>query len=253
MFKSKFLTLATVFITLLSGANAYSEDKKESLPKAAEQSQTENTANRSQNNNSGQIPVFPSLVPEGTNIGMGDVIILSRQFNKWMLHCDLWLAGDKRLCAVEQNITSGDDTITWRIMTGSDGRTWGVVHIFANFDKTEGIRMGFSGVEKTLRNPNEIVCTSKDNCTAYFPFEGFIQIAVMKSPTIWFSYYKSGKSLVSNGKDMDEGKQVVTLSSDMSGLMEALNAAATNPYAPVNTNTPTKGDKNDKNDGKKTR
>lgn len=160
-------------------------------------------------------PQFAKLYSEQEKIPEGDLIKLQRQIGNWDLECLISASKRRRICRTEQYIRQDDNWIKWSIGVATDGKTYVLVNAPSSIDTKDGIRITFSGLEKTLK---DITCDA-GSCTTSFPLEGFVQSAIMSSETITFSYRKE--------------KNIVTLSNNMAGLLYAIDAAGNNPLADI--------------------
>lgn len=160
-------------------------------------------------------PQFAKLYSEQEKIPEGDLIKLQRQIGNWDLECSISASKRRRICQTEQYIRQDNNWIKWSIGVATDGKTYVLVNAPENIDTKDGIRITFSGLEKTLK---DITCDTS-GCTTSFPLEGFVQSAIMSSETISFSYRRENN--------------IVTLSNNMAGLLYAIDAAGNNPLAGI--------------------
>lgn len=158
---------------------------------------------------------FAKLYGDEEKIPDGDLIELQRKIGNWNLKCSISASKKRRICQTEQYLEKDRDWIRWSIGVAINGKTYVLVNAPSDIETNEGIRIGFSGLEKNLKN---ITCNN-DACTTSFQLEGFIQSAIMSSETITFTYKRDNN--------------VVTLSNKMAGLLYAIDAAGSNPLAGI--------------------
>ncbi|MBA8904136.1 invasion associated locus B family protein [Phyllobacterium sp. P30BS-XVII] len=160
-----------------------------------------------------------SLLEPGETPEWGDLIKVDRPFGSWSLKCDMRPSLNKRLCSTEQVVGDGQtQLVAWRIAMSADYKPIVVFALPPVLNIETGLRIGFSGLEKTIRG-SEWSCGS-NSCIASFPFEGFVQAAISGAKELSFSYtYREG-----------ETNKLVDAKSSMAGFQEALNAAAKDPF-----------------------
>ena len=149
----------------------------------------------------------------------GDLINFTRGFGNWLLRCEWVLSANKRVCAVEQTTMNEESGLSWKIAPSQDNKPLLLISAPANFDKTKGMRLAFSGLEKTLPE-SEWICSPKF-CLTSFNFEGFVQAAIAKSPEVKFLY---------SVKTSDGQTKEVELTGPIDGMGRALEAAAVDPF-----------------------
>lgn len=125
-----------------------------------------------------------NVVSIGESVSNGDLIQVNRKFDTWNLRCDVRLSTNKHACFVEQSASFENTGIQLRIGNNVEGRTVAITKLPANFDAEKGLRLKFSGLEKTLGKEN-FACTS-DHCIGGFLLEGFVQEAILGSRYIGF-------------------------------------------------------------------
>lgn len=162
-------------------------------------------------------PQLVTLYGENEKIPDGDLITLNRRIGNWYLECSVSASKHRRVCYTEQYIYKGDDWIRWSLNVTKDAKTFVSVNAPTDIVVEDGIKMSFSGLEKTLDN---ITCNG-GACSATFPLEGLVQSAIMSSKTISFTYKK-------------KNNVTTTLQNDMTGLLYAIDVAGNNPLASIN-------------------
>lgn len=125
-----------------------------------------------------------SVVTSGESIDNGDLILVNRKFDAWNLRCDVRLSTNKHACFVEQTAFFDNVGVQLRIGNNTEGRTVAITKLPANFDAEKGLRLKFSGLEKTLGKEN-FACTT-EHCIGGFLLEGFVQEAILGSRYIGF-------------------------------------------------------------------
>lgn len=158
---------------------------------------------------------FASVIEAGSLVEDGDLIKLQRSYSNWTLRCDIRLSKNRRVCFIEQRGDTHGTPLVWRIGMNTANRPVAVIALPADFNAAKGLRMKFSGLEKTLGKEN-FVC-SPQSCIGGFLFEGFVQEAITKSADIGFVIPRLKGEPVS-----------MTLS--MTGFTEALDAGARDPF-----------------------
>lgn len=172
-------------LTLILGSFLFS-----SVAFADEKASTEENkpvANTAQSNGKDRAFSFLELsnvVGLGESVTNGDLIQVNRKFDTWNLRCDVRLSTNKHACFVEQSASFENTGIQLRIGNNIEGRTVAITKLPANFDADKGLRLKFSGLEKTLGKEN-FACTS-DHCIGGFLLEGFVQEAILGSRYIGF-------------------------------------------------------------------
>ncbi|MCR5943949.1 hypothetical protein FG152_24565 [Ochrobactrum sp. XJ1] len=149
----------------------------------------------------------------------GDLVSISRPFGNWVLRCEWLLSANKRVCSVEQQTVDGNAGLVWKIAPSEDNKPLLLISAPTNLDLKQGMRLSFSGLEKTLPEKNWF-CTNS-MCLTSFNYEGFLQAAITNSPEVKFSFAL---------KTADGASEPVELSGPMDGLSRALNAAAVDPF-----------------------
>nr|WP_181377343.1 invasion associated locus B family protein [Ochrobactrum sp. LM19] len=215
--------VTAVLITALTVTGALAEDAASeptpaTLPEASPDSQPSSLAERM----GAGTPASPlaylrlhSVTEPGELVGPGDQIAINRAFLNWSLRCEIRPSKDVRSCFTEQKLNSGTDGLVWRIGQNTDLKPVVQFSLPADFQSSAGLRMKFSGLEKTI-DPSHFVCSQRA-CVGGFLFEGFVQAAIMESERIGFSFDRK------NGG-------TVTLEGSMQGLKLALDAARRDPY-----------------------
>lgn len=184
---------------------------------ANEPSPTEETAPIAAATTQTALPRLMTLVtPE---LQEGDLINFTRGFGNWLLRCEWVLSANKRVCAVEQTTMNQESGLSWKIAPSQDNKPLLLISAPANFDKTKGMRLAFSGLEKTLPE-SEWICSPKF-CLTSFNFEGFVQAAIAKSPEVKFLY---------SVKTSDGQTKEIELTGPIDGMGRALEAAAVDPF-----------------------
>lgn len=160
-----------------------------------------------------------SLLTPGETLEWGDLVLVQRPFGSWSLKCEMRPSLNKRLCATEQLVNDGKQArVAWRIAMSDEYKPVIVFSLPALLDVQTGLRIGFSGLEKTISG-SEWTCGAS-GCLASFPFEGFVQAAITNSSNINFSYRVK----------QDTGFEDVKVTSSMGGFSQALDAAAKDPF-----------------------
>lgn len=152
-----------------------------------------------------------SVVAPGESVGNGDLVLVNRKFDAWNLRCDVRLSTNKHACFVEQTAFYDDVGVQLRIGNNKDGRTVAIAKLPASFDIEKGLRLKFSGLEKTLEREN-FVCVA-DHCLGGFYLEGFVQEAILGSRYVGFIIPVKGET------------QDYEIALAMSGFDEAISAA----------------------------
>jgi hypothetical protein len=164
-----------------------------------------------------KIPKLATLA-EG-DLADGDLVMISRGFGNWALRCEWLLSASKRVCGIEQRTFDEKSDVSWRVAQTVDDKPVLLITVPKHFDVSKGMRLSFSGLEKTLP-ASQWQCNGK-LCVTSFEFEGFIQAAITNSSEVGFSYSIRGD----DGKTND-----ITLVGPMDGFKRALNAASVDPF-----------------------
>lgn len=168
------------------------------------------------------MPEMKSLLDDGNTVEKGDYILLTRPVGAWVLKCDLDLAHDKRVCWIQQSLKIGEKDLTITFQNTKTGAAFFTVETNAKIDSVNGLHMGFSGLEKVLRNGADLSC-EENKCIGGFEFSGIIGAAIMTASELKFFYV-----------DEETGQQTMkTGQITMAGVKQAMELAASNPYAPI--------------------
>lgn len=149
----------------------------------------------------------------------GDLVSMSRAFGSWILRCEWLLSANKRVCAVEQQIVDTNAGLVWKIAPAEDGKPLLLISAPVSLDIGKGMRLAFSGLEKTL-GEQDWICTGS-MCLASFSYEGFLQAAITNSPDVKFSF---------TVKSSDGSAEAIEFVGPMDGISRALHAAASDPF-----------------------
>lgn len=160
-----------------------------------------------------------SLVDPGETLDWGDFIRVERRFGPWTLLCDWRPSKNKRICSAEQAVSAGSSGFIWRIAIDHANKPIVLFVLPANLDRQSGLRLGFSGLEKTITGSGW-TCNAQ-SCMAAFPFSDFVQAAILNSNEMQFSY-----RLLSKDTTPVEVKALAS----MDGFTTALEAAAKDPF-----------------------
>lgn len=159
-------------------------------------------------------PRLASLDRPGQVTPWGDRMNVERPFGPWSLRCDLSVSQNKRLCALEQTITTTGGGILWRLALTADDEQVLVFSAPADLDWSAGLSIDagmFSGAIKG----DQWSC--RQVCIAIVRFDGLMQRMLLESRTIGMRYRTS------KGRD-------INLEASMDGFESALEAAAHDPF-----------------------
>lgn len=162
-----------------------------------------------------------SVIEPGEKIEWGDLVRIERPFGTWNLKCDFRPSMNRRNCTAQQITTAAGNALVWRIAMSIEKKPVVLFYLPPTLDVQSGLRLGFSGLEKTIIG-SEWTC-GPDNCTAAFAFSGFVQSAILNTADMKFRF--SVKSSANDGALQD-----ISMSAPMAGLTAALDAAATDPF-----------------------
>ena len=165
------------------------------------------------------LPKLASLTEPGEEIATGDMITMSRAFDGWSLRCDYRLSQNKRLCSIDQALSNGQSSLVWRIANSVDDRALLILSADPRMVTGKGMRMAFSGLEKTI-GKDEWLC-GPAACLTGFMFEGFLQAAIANAADVRFTF---------TAKSPDDKEMPVELLGSMNGFALALKAGATDPF-----------------------
>ncbi|MBX8803229.1 hypothetical protein HBA92_21100 [Ochrobactrum sp. MR28] len=157
-----------------------------------------------------------SVIDAGELLDPGDLIQLNRPFYNWNLRCDVRLSKNKRACYVDQGAAYENVFVLWRIANNHENRPIAVINLPASFDQEKGLKLKFSGLEKTL-GKEHFKC-SDEMCVGGFIFEGFVQEAIINSKIVGFVIPVKNEQ-----EPIEIGLAVI-------GFDEATNAAARDPF-----------------------
>ena len=149
----------------------------------------------------------------------GDLMFISRPFGHWVMRCEWMLSTQKRICSIEQQALVEGVSVVWKIAPQiGDERPLLVIQAPRNMIPAAGMRLSFSGLEKTLP-ADDWFCTD-NGCLSSFPFDGFLGAAITNSPQVSFSF------------SIDEAgqKKPVQIVGIMDGYKAALNAVTNDPF-----------------------
>lgn len=169
------------------------------------------------------MPAMKSLLDDGNTVEKDDYILLTRPVGAWVLKCDLDLAHDKRVCWIQQSLKMGDKDLTITFQNTKTGAAFFTVKTNAKIDAANGLHMGFSGLEKVLRNGVDIECNDSGECQGGFEFSGIVGAAIMSAAELKFFYLDTA-----NGEQTVRTGQIT-----MAGVKQAMELAASNPYAAI--------------------
>lgn len=166
-----------------------------------------------------------SLVKPGEVVEPGDLIHVSRAFGTWSLECDQRPSLNKRLCAAQQIVRSGNDALVWRIAMSEEDRPVVVFALPPTLDVKTGLGLEFSGAYAGRlgfagRLGSESWGCDATSCIASFEYAGMEQASISNSPQMIFTY-----TLVNDGVSRSVRSTAI-----MSGLAETLDAAAKDPF-----------------------
>lgn len=209
--------MATALASTLMLSGAFASETSQALPPETNAEQTSLAERMGAGNPEPPLSYlkFHSVTDPGEVVGPGDEIVLRREFLNWSLNCDVRPSKDIRACFTEQKLASGSTGIVWRIGQNTELKPVVQISLPADFKPEIGLRIKFSGLEKTI-DRSHFVCTSRA-CLGGFLFEGFVQSAIMESEQIGFSFERK-----------DGG--IVNLQGSMQGLQLALDAARRDPF-----------------------
>lgn len=212
----KIMIAAAIFTSTMFCANA------QNTPSSEEPTQARKTV----------LPPMKTLLDEGEKIDLGNYILLTRPVGKWILNCDLDLSHNKRVCWIQQSLKLGDNDLKLTFQNTAAGAAFFTIDTTANIDAVNGLHMGFSGLEKVLRNGADLTCDEK-HCVGGFELSGIIGAAVMAASDLNFFFVNTD----------DDKQKMQSGQITMGGVKQAMELAATNPYAPLPGTPPAKTEK----------
>lgn len=165
------------------------------------------------------MPAMKTLLADGETITQGNYITLTRPVGAWILTCDLDLDHNRRLCVIKRTIKIGEEDLRLTFQTTKDEKPFFNIETTAKIDAVNGLHMGFSGLEKVLRNNVDLTCNDH-KCEGGFELTGVVGAAIMAANSLTF-FYVDKDNAVKNGE--------IT----MTGVREAMELAGSNPYAPI--------------------
>lgn len=174
------------------------------------------------------LPPMKTLLGDNETITQGNMITLTRPVGGWILVCDLDLDHNKRLCKIKRNIKLGGEELRLTFQNTKSETAFFTVETTAKIDSVDGLHMSFAGLEKVMRAGYDLDCANSE-CVGGFEFSGVIGAAMMSSRSLRFFYV--------DNKEMKTGE--IT----MDGVKQAMELAATNPYAPLPGTPPAKTEK----------
>lgn len=157
----------------------------------------------------------------GEVVARGDIIQISRGFGAWTLSCEIRLSKNTRVCAADQGAQDGPAFLRMRIAPNVEKKPVAIMMLPASFKPENGLRLFFSGLEKTL-DKDMFKCTPSI-CVGGFPFEGLLQASISSSSSLGIDYSITDPAA-------DGGKRDVRLSLSMDGFADVLAAAAGDPF-----------------------
>lgn len=219
----KYLTLALSVVLVSSAALAQTPEAPEAqetvAPRIIEPASGSNNAEKTsqpvQNTNFDFLRLS-SVIDAGELLDPGDLIQLNRPFYNWNLRCDVRLSKNKRACYVDQGASYENVSVLWRIANNHENRPIAVINLPASFDQEKGLKLKFSGLEKTL-GTEHFKC-SDEMCVGGFIFEGFVQEAIVNSKIVGFVI------------PVKNEQEPIEIGLAMIGFDEATDAAARDPF-----------------------
>lgn len=149
-----------------------------------------------------------------TEIKPGDRIIVQRPFGFWVLHCDLLVSANRRVCGVEQGLTAQAGSLYWKLAQTHDGNPVLVFSVPPMFDAASGLTFELDGFSRNIPAP---AWTCASACIAALALDGALQSLMLNAAQAVFTYrLKSDRT--------------VTLVAPMEGFAAALDAAAEDPF-----------------------
>lgn len=204
---SKILSIFPVIATLLSSAlPSFAED----APAVKQLPKSESTAK----------PILlKKLVADGEKVASGDLITITRPFEKWILRCDLKLSADTRLCSVQQVVQDGNAAVLWRFGMSQDDKPVIAISVPQNMVTGKDFRMGLGDLEKVISG-RDWRC-GNTGCVSVIPFDGPLQSAIMTAQSVKFEY---------TAKDEGGAESLLKLQGSMAGFAQAIDAGSKDPF-----------------------
>jgi hypothetical protein len=149
---------------------------------------------------------FASVAEPNETIAAGDLVRVISYYGTWLLVCDNRLSTHRRVCAIEQNLASGNVSLQWRIGLTGDGKPALAFDVSKAVDEEAGLTLRVGKFATTI--PFESCVAT---CRAVIPFDGFIQQGVLNGDFVGFAFTIAGASKA--------------MAADMNGFKEVLAAA----------------------------
>jgi len=146
---------------------------------------------------------FATVAEPNETIAAGDLVRVTSYFGAWALVCDNRLSTRRRVCAIEQNLASGNVSLQWRIGLTGDGKPALAFDVSKTVDQRAGLTLRVGKFVTTIPFEN---CVA--TCRAVIPFDGFIQQGVLGGEFVGFGFTIAGSG-TAIGADMNGFKQVM--------------------------------------------
>lgn len=154
-----------------------------------------------------------SVTQPGETLAPGDLMQISRAFDAWTMTCDFRLSTNRRVCSVQQSITSNSGGLIWRVSLDASLNPLLILVIPDAADLDQGVKLSLGSVERVLRR-DQWRCLSK-MCVAALPYDATMNAAVASQQVIPISYKIA--------------QTPVNLEAPMKGFTAALDAIAKDP------------------------
>jgi invasion protein IalB len=157
---------------------------------------------------------FTSVMQPGEKIAPGDFASLTRVFDTWITVCDYRLSLDRRVCRVQQSLSSNGRQLLWRIGPTTDGRNSVLIVLSGDRPLDDSFAIENVGLKRPI--PSSAWRCANGQCSTVFSYDTTFQNVFMQ-PGVKFSYRQASK----------ETSVAVDFPASLSGFAEA--AAATAP------------------------